>query len=220
MVGRQVGEDLHEYRAGGMEWLPVEKLEMKHYGVNLARVRLPCPFLLGASSALTRHLKTKVSLHNTMTQHSLVIHSFSSWDSHLIHLHLMLPMPLLSICTLYNSPLQCHELWAICCWAICQYAGGISGRAFLGFLLLLQNRHAPCSVSLSEIVLVGSSPPKLPARFVSCWGSSMNLLNSNCRGKPLTTTCNVPQWMWEGPCLKTDRDFLASSPSHRRPSSS
>ena len=65
-------------QGGVVEWLSLEKLEMKHYGVNLARVRLPCPLLLGASSALTRHLKTKVSLHNTMTQHSLVIHSFSS----------------------------------------------------------------------------------------------------------------------------------------------
>ena len=37
MVGRQVGEDLSEYRAGGMEWLSLEKLVVKHYWVKLRK---------------------------------------------------------------------------------------------------------------------------------------------------------------------------------------
>lgn len=53
MVGRQVGEDISDYRAGGMEWFSLEKLAVKQYGVNLGIVRLPHPLLLEAISALT-----------------------------------------------------------------------------------------------------------------------------------------------------------------------
>lgn len=58
--------------------LSLEKLVEKQYGVNLGIVRLPHPLLLGASSALTRHLETIVSLHST-TPHCLpLIHLYSS----------------------------------------------------------------------------------------------------------------------------------------------
>ena len=32
-----MGEDLHEYRAGGMVWLSLEKLVVKHYWVNFGK---------------------------------------------------------------------------------------------------------------------------------------------------------------------------------------
>lgn len=42
----QVGEDLSEYRAGGMEWLSLEKLVVRHYGVDLG-IETSSRFVLG-----------------------------------------------------------------------------------------------------------------------------------------------------------------------------